>query len=60
MDNLQKLTSHNGYDYFVGGEDFLAYGYNDIYVVVKCTDSLNTINYLTSYETKYKSEKGNP
>jgi hypothetical protein len=40
--------------------DFLAYGYNDTSVVVKCTDSLNTIRYLTSYETGYKSKKGNP
>ena len=39
---------------------FLAYGYNDTSVVVKCTDSLNTIKYLTSYETGYKSKKGNP
>lgn len=41
-------------------KDFLAYGYNDTSVVVKCTDSLNTIRYLTSYETGYKSKKGNP
>ncbi len=41
-------------------KNFLAYGYNDTSVVVKCTDSLNTIRYLTSYETKYKSKKGNP
>lgn len=41
-------------------KDFLAYGYNDTSVVVKCTDSLNTIKYLISYETGYKSEKGNP
>lgn len=41
-------------------KNFLAYGYNDTSVVVKCTDSLNTIRYLTSYETGYKSEKGNP
>jgi hypothetical protein len=39
---------------------FLAYGYNDTSVVVKCTDSLNTVRYLTSYETGYKSKKGNP
>jgi hypothetical protein len=41
-------------------KDFLAYGYNDTSVVVKCTDSLNTIKYLSSYETGYKSKKGNP
>jgi len=41
-------------------KNFLAYGYNDTSVVVKCTDSLNTIKYLTSYETGYKSKKGNP
>ncbi len=41
-------------------KDFLAYGYNDTSVVVKCTDSLNDIKYLTSYETGYKSKKGNP
>jgi hypothetical protein len=40
-------------------KDFLAYGYNDKSVVVKCTDSLNNIKYLTSYETGYKSKKGN-
>jgi hypothetical protein len=41
-------------------KDFIGYGYNDTSVVVKCTDSLNTIKYLTSYETGYKSKKGNP
>ncbi|MFV0531725.1 MAG: hypothetical protein ACK5MD_09870 [Flavobacteriales bacterium] len=41
-------------------KDFLAYGYNDTSVVVKCSDSLNNIKYLTSYETGYKSKKGNP
>ncbi|MFT6111769.1 MAG: hypothetical protein ACJAXV_000548 [Bacteroidia bacterium] len=39
---------------------FLAYGYNDTSVLVKCTDSLNTVKYLISYETKYKNKKGNP
>lgn len=39
---------------------FIAYGYNDTSVIVKCTDSLNTIKYLISYETGYKSKKGNP
>lgn len=41
-------------------KDFVAYGYNDTSVVIKCTDSLNTIRYLISYETSYKSKKGNP
>lgn len=41
-------------------KNFIAYGYNDTSVVVKCTDSLNVIKYLISYETKYKSKKGNP
>jgi hypothetical protein len=29
-------------------------------VIVQCTDSLNNIKYLISYETGYKSKKGNP
>lgn len=41
-------------------KDFLAYGYNDTSVIVQCTDSLNNIKYLISYETGYKSKKGNP
>jgi len=41
-------------------KDFLAYGYNDTSVIVKCTDSLNNIKYLTSYKTGYKSKKDNP
>ena len=41
-------------------KNFLGYGYNDTSVIVKCTDSLNTIRYLTSYETGYKSKNGNP
>ena len=41
-------------------KNFLAYGYNDTSVIAKCTDSLNTIKYLISYETGYKSKKGNP
>jgi len=41
-------------------KNFLAYGYKDTSVVVKCTDSLNTIKYLVSYETDYKNKKGNP
>lgn len=40
-------------------KDLLAYGYSDTSVIVKCTDSLNNIKYLTSYETGYKSKKGN-
>lgn len=39
-------------------EDFLAYGYNDTSLIVKCTDSLDNINYLISYKTGYKNEKG--
>lgn len=41
-------------------KDFLAYGYNDTSVLVKCTDSLNTIKYLVSYEIVNKNKKGNP
>jgi hypothetical protein len=41
-------------------KDFLAYGYNDTSIIVKCTDSLHNIKYLISYETSYKSDKGNP
>lgn len=41
-------------------KNLIAYGYNDTSVVVKCTDSLNTIKYLISYATGYKSKKGNP
>lgn len=41
-------------------KDFLAYGYNDTSVIVKCTDSLNAVKYLTSYKTKYKNKEGNP
>lgn len=41
-------------------KNFIAYGYNDTSVVLKCTDSLNTIKYLSSYETRYKSQKDNP
>lgn len=41
-------------------KDFIAYGYNDTSVVVKCTDSLNNVKYLVSYETDYKSKNGNP
>lgn len=41
-------------------KNFLGYGYNDSSVLIKCTDSLNNIKYLVSYETGYKSNKGNP
>lgn len=41
-------------------KNFLGYGYNDTSVLLKCTDSLNNIKYLVSYETGYKSERGNP
>ena len=41
-------------------KDFLAYGYNDISVVIKCTDSLKKARYLISYETGYRNNKGNP
>ena len=41
-------------------ENFLGYGYNDTSIVAKVTDSVNNIKYLSSYETGYKSEKGNP
>lgn len=39
---------------------FLGYGYNNTSVLLKCTDSLNNPKYLVSYETDYKSNKGNP
>ena len=39
--------------------EFLGYGYNATSVIVKCTDSLNNIKYLESYETPYKSTNGN-
>jgi hypothetical protein len=53
----------NGFRFFSTSfiiKDFLGFGYNDTSVVVKCTDSLNTIRYLISYETGYRSKKGNP
>lgn len=40
-------------------KNFLGYGYNDTSVLLKCTDSLNNLKYLKSYETGYKSNKGN-
>lgn len=41
-------------------KNFLAYGYNDSSIVVKCTDSLNNIRYLTSYKIGYNKEERNP
>ncbi|MDQ7737222.1 hypothetical protein HUK48_07400 [Prevotella corporis] len=41
-------------------KNFLGYGYNDTSVLLKCTDSLNNIKYLVSYEIGYKSDKENP
>lgn len=41
-------------------KNILGYGYNDTSIVAKVTDSLNNIKYLSSYETKYKNNKGNP
>lgn len=52
-----------GFSYRQGSfkiKNVLGYGYNDISVVLKCRDSFNNIKYLVSYETGYKSEKGNP
>lgn len=40
-------------------KNFLGYGYNNTSVLLKCTDSLNNVRYLMSYETGYKSKKGN-
>ena len=41
-------------------KDFLGYGYNDSSIVLKVTDSLNNIKYVSSYENVYKSMLGNP
>jgi len=41
-------------------KEFLGYGYDDASILVKYADSLNNIKYLSSYETGYKSSKGNP
>ncbi len=41
-------------------KNFLVYGYNGTSVFAKVTDSLNNVKYLISYETAYKSKKGNP
>lgn len=41
-------------------KEFLGYGYNETSILVKYADSLNNIRYLSSYETGYKSSKGNP
>jgi hypothetical protein len=40
--------------------DFLSYGYNDTSIIVKCTDSLQNIRYLSSYVTEYKNKNGSP
>jgi len=48
---------------FRGGDkikNILSYGYNDTSVIVKCTDILNNVRYLISYETSYKNSRGNP
>lgn len=39
-------------------KNFLGYAYNDTSVLLKCTDSLNNIKYLVSYETGYNRNKG--
>ena len=41
-------------------KNFLGYAYNDTSVLLKCTDSLNNIKYLVSYETGYNRNKGHP
>lgn len=41
-------------------KSFLGYGYKNASVLLKCTDSLNNVKYLLSYETGYKSKNGNP
>lgn len=41
-------------------KNFLGYAYNDTSVLLKCTDSLNNIKYLVSYETGYNRNKGRP
>ncbi len=38
----------------------LAYGFNDTSIVVKCSDSLNKIRFLSSFKTGIQSKKGNP
>jgi hypothetical protein len=60
-DDLELIG--NGFKFYSSSftiKNFIAYGFNDNSVVVKCKDSLNTIKYLISYETKYKSKKANP
>jgi hypothetical protein len=52
-----------GFKYYTNSftiKDFLGYSYNDTSIILKCTDSLNAIKYLISYQTKYRSKKGNP
>lgn len=41
-------------------KNFLAYGYIDTSIIVKCTDSLNNLKYLVSYEIRYKNNNGKP
>ena len=41
-------------------KNFLGYAYNDTSVLLKCTDSLNNIKYLVSYETGYNRNKRHP
>jgi hypothetical protein len=40
--------------------NIISYGYSSNSLIVKCTDSLNTIRYLISYETKYLNDNGSP
>jgi hypothetical protein len=37
-----------------------AYGFNDTSIIVKCSDSLNKIRFLSSFKTGNQSKKGNP
>jgi len=64
------LLNEDGFELTGGGfrykkssfkiKKFLSYGYNDTSIIAKCTDSLDNVKYLVSYETGNKSEKGNP
>ena len=40
--------------------EILGYGYNDTAVILICSDNLNSIKYLSSYETGTYSVYGNP
>jgi hypothetical protein len=40
--------------------NFLSYAYNDTSIIVKCTDSLSNVKYLSSYVTEYKNKAGSP